>query len=153
MSQRSRHGCANGGSHRKCGESIQITEIGPQMVGHSCKDPPFPSNYCIFWMSCFLKSRLFAKIAEICIWPQRCTRSQKVTEGGEIKIHVTKKLRKGARFHNRPCGRHAAPNITFRFPFWLFWFLSKFDSALFSYSLGLYSRECGIGDAHAPRMC
>ena len=117
------------------------------------RTPPFPSNYCIFWMSCFLKSRLFAKIAEICIWPQRCTRSQKVTEGGEIKIHVTKKLRKGARFHNRPCGRHAAPNITFRFPFWLFWFLSKFDSALFSYSLGLYSRECGIGDAHAPKRC
>ena len=111
------------------------------------------SNHCIFWMSCFLKSRLFAKIAEICIWPQRCTRSQKVTEGGEIKIHVTKKLRKGARFHNRPCGRHAAPNITFRFPLLSFWFLSKFDSALFSYSLELYSRECGIGDAHAPQRC
>ena len=111
------------------------------------------SNYRIFWMSCFLKSSLFAKIAAICIWPQRCTRSRKVTEGGEIQNHVTKKLRKGARFHNRPCGRHAAPNITFRFPFWLFWFLSKFDSALFSYFLGLYSRELGIGDAHAPKRC
>ena len=72
------------------------------------KDHP-PSNYCIILMSYFIKSRSFIKIAEICIWCERCARSPKVTEGGEIKKHDTKKLRKGARFRDRPCGKHAAP--------------------------------------------
>ncbi len=98
MSQRSRHGCSNGGSHRKCGESIQITEIGPQMVGHSCKDPPSPSNYCIFWMSCFLKSRLFAKIPRFAFGRRGAPGPKKLRKGAISTFTLPKSYGRGRDF-------------------------------------------------------